>query len=88
MRVKMSSMQAFAQNVWIVDGPNVRDFGALFPTRMTVVKLANGSVWVDSPVSVPFDTLERITDLGDVRYLLAWRVLPSENACLHARNGE
>lgn len=71
MRVKMSSMQAFAQNVWIVDGPNVRDFGVLFPTRMIVVKLANGSVWVDSPVSVPFDTLERITDLGDVRYLVA-----------------
>lgn len=38
---------------------------------MTVVKLANGSLWVNSPVSVPFDTLKRITALGPVRYLVA-----------------
>jgi hypothetical protein len=71
MRVKMSGMQAFAQNVWTVDGPYVRDFGVLFTTRMTVLKLSNGSVWVDSPVSVPFDTLKCITALGHVSYLVA-----------------
>ncbi len=71
MRVKMSGMQAFAQNVWIVDGPNVRDFGVLFTTRMTVLKLSDGSVWVDSPVPVPFDTLKHITELGPVSYLVA-----------------
>ena len=37
MHVMMSGMQAFAQNVWTVDGPTVRDFGVLFTTRMTVV---------------------------------------------------
>jgi len=67
----ISSIQAFAKNVWIVDGPNVRDFGVIFTTRMTVVKLSNGSLWVDSPVSVLFDTLKRITELGPVRYLVA-----------------
>src|SRR5258708_1482087 len=71
MRVKMSGMQAFAQNVWTVDGPNVRDFGVLFTTRMTVLKLSDGSVWVDSPVPVPFDTLKHITVLGPVSYLVA-----------------
>ena len=71
MRALMSGMQAFAQNVSIVDGPHVRDFGVLFPTRMIVVKLANGSLWVNSPVSVPFDTLKRITELGPVSYLVA-----------------
>ena len=67
----MYGMQAFAHNVWIVDGPNVRDFGVMFTTRMIVVKLTNGSVWVDSPVSVPFETLKRLTELGPVRYLVA-----------------
>lgn len=71
MRVKMYGMQAFAQDVWIVDGPNVRDMGVMFTTRMIVVKLANGSVWVDSPVPVPFETLQRITELGPVKYLVA-----------------
>lgn len=67
----MTDLRAFADNVWIVDGPNVRDMGIMFTTRMTVVKLSDGSLWVNSPVSVPFDTLKRITDLGPVTYLLA-----------------
>ena len=67
----MLNLQAFADNVWIADGPNVRDFGVMFTTRMTVVKLSDGSLWVDSPVSVPSDALEPITKLGCVRYLVA-----------------
>ncbi|MGC1449776.1 MAG: DUF4336 domain-containing protein [Candidatus Sulfotelmatobacter sp.] len=67
----MTDLQVFADNVWIIDGPNVRDMGVMFTTRMTVVKLSDGSLWVNSPVSVPFDTLKRITDLGPVTYLLA-----------------
>ena len=62
----MPQPQVFAINVWIVDGPNVRDFGVVFATRMTIVKLSDGSLWVDSSVSVPFDTLKRITELGPV----------------------
>jgi hypothetical protein len=64
------ALRAFAQNVWIADGPTVRDFGILFTTRMIIVRLADGSLWVSSPVPVPFDTLRRITELGRVRYLV------------------
>jgi Domain of unknown function (DUF4336) len=64
-------LQAFAKNVWIVDGPNVRDMGVMFTTRMTVVKLADGSIWVESPVPIPFDTLTSISELGPIRYLIA-----------------
>ncbi len=67
----MPELRAFAQNVWIADGPTVRDFGVLFTTRMMVVKLNDGSVWLNSPVPVPFDTLKRITALGPVSYLVA-----------------
>jgi len=67
----MSDLQPFAKNLLIVDGPSVRDMGVLFTTRMAVVKLSDGSLWVNSPVSVPFDTLKRITELGPVKYLLA-----------------
>jgi hypothetical protein len=67
----MASLQAFGDAVWIVDGPDVRDFGVLFTTRMTIVRLSDGSLWVSSPVSVPFDTLKRIADLGPVKYLVA-----------------
>jgi hypothetical protein len=67
----MTDPSAFAESVWIVDGPNVRDMGVMFTTRMTIVKLSNGSLWVESPVSVDSETLKRITELGNVKYLVA-----------------
>jgi hypothetical protein len=67
----MPALQSFAEDLWLVDGPNVRDMGFLFTTRMAIVKLCDGSLWLHSPVPVEFDTLERITGLGPVRYLLA-----------------
>ncbi len=39
----MRALQAFAKNVWIIDGPNVRDIGVMFTARITVVKLSDGS---------------------------------------------
>ncbi len=47
---------------------------------MTVVRLSDGSLWVDSPVPVSFDTVKAIAALGPVRHLVAatprhvWRV--------------
>ncbi len=67
----MADLQPFAKNIWLADGPNVRDMGFTFATRMTVVQLCDGSVWVNSPVPASFDTLKRITELGPVRYLIA-----------------
>ncbi|HUH97770.1 MAG TPA: DUF4336 domain-containing protein, partial [Anaerolineales bacterium] len=67
----MEEIQQFADNIWLVDGPLVRDMGVLFTTRMTIVRLSNGSIWISSPVSVSFATLKWISELGEVRYLIA-----------------
>jgi hypothetical protein len=67
----MPDLQEFAKNLWITDGPLVRDMGLLFPTRMTVAKLSTGDLWLSSPVPVSPETLEHITDKGPVRYLVA-----------------
>jgi hypothetical protein len=67
----MSRLEAFADNIWIAEGPHVHDFGVMFSTRMTVIRLTSGAVWVDSPVLVPFETLREITRLGPVSYLVA-----------------
>ena len=45
-----AALRAFAPNIWIVDGSNVRDFGVLFTTRMIIVKLADD--WPSSACSV------------------------------------
>ncbi len=77
----MLNLQAFADNVLIVDGPTVRAIGITFPTRMIVVKLVDGSLWVNSPVSVPPYVIERLMALGPVKYLVAptkmhvWRLV-------------
>lgn len=67
----MHDLKLFAENLFIVDGPRVRDTGVWFTTRMTVVRLSDGSLWVNSPVPVSFETLKRITELGPIRYLIA-----------------
>ena len=67
----MTTLQEFGPNIWIVDGPLVLDMGFTFTTRMTIVRLSDGSLWVSSPVPVPFDTLQCISQLGPVRYLVA-----------------
>lgn len=69
--VTETDLKQFAENIWIVDGPNVRDMGFTFTTRMAIVKLLDGSIWVDSPVPVSFETLKQVTGLGPVRYLVA-----------------
>ena len=79
----MSGLRSFGENIWIAEGPLVRDMRAWFTTRMTVVKLSNGSAWIESPVPASPETLQSIAEIGPVKYLVAatmrhvWRL---ENA--------
>jgi hypothetical protein len=72
---------AFGPDIWIVDGPPVNVAGPLkLPTRMIVVRLRDGSLWIDSPVSVSQDDMEKLTVLGPVGHLVSpaklhtWRI--------------
>jgi hypothetical protein len=67
----MEHLQEFANGIWLADGPVVRDMGAYFTTRMTIVKLSDGSIWISSPVPLSFAVLKEISELGNVRYLIA-----------------
>lgn len=66
----MADLREFAENIWVVDGPDVRDL-MMFTTRMVVVKLPDNRIWVSSPVPASFDTLKEITAKGSVKYLVA-----------------
>ncbi|MGB8355864.1 MAG: DUF4336 domain-containing protein [Chthoniobacteraceae bacterium] len=67
----MTGIHTFEEAIWLVDGPPVHDFGFVFPTRMIVVKLADGSLWINSPVPVAPEDLDQIKAWGVVRYLVA-----------------
>ncbi len=68
-------LKPVADDVWIVDGP-VIGYGYLgmkfpFPTRMTIVRLADGGLWVHSPTPLPPGLKPEIDRLGPVRHLIA-----------------
>ncbi|HEY3897658.1 MAG TPA: DUF4336 domain-containing protein [Chthoniobacter sp.] len=55
----------------LVDGPSVRAIGLPFPTRMIVVRLTDGALWVNSPVHVSPELLASLPAVGPVKYLVA-----------------
>lgn len=67
----MVGLRPLGADLFLVDGPIVRDLGLPFTTRMTVARLGDGSVWIASPVSAPFATLAEIAALGPVRFLVS-----------------
>ena len=71
----LGTAKAFADEVWIVDGPEIemRYLGANlpFPTRMTIVRLPGGKLWVHSPIAWNPDLGLELAKLGSVSYLIA-----------------
>lgn len=68
------TLKPIAEGVWIVDGPVIR-FGYLgirfpFPTRTTVVRLADGGLWVHSPTELPPSLKREVDAQGPVRHLV------------------
>ena len=61
--------------LWIVDGPEIR-FSWLgvslpFPTRMSLIRLEGGGLWVHSPTAPEPALLDAVRGLGPVRWLIA-----------------
>jgi hypothetical protein len=65
----------FSESVWIVDGPEIRmKAGPLrlpFPTRMTIVRLGEGQLWIHSPTQPSKLLFDAVDALGTVAYLIA-----------------
>lgn len=69
--VRMDALRQFADELWIADGPPVRFFGVPYPTRMIVVRLSNGSLWIDSPVTATRAQASQLEQLGPVAHLVS-----------------
>ena len=75
----LNSLKKIADNLWIVDGEevlmNFKLFKVPFSTRMTVIRLQNGGLWVHSPINPSDNLLFEIKQLGEVKHLIAPNVL-------------
>lgn len=71
----LNQLKPLAENIWLVDGPEIM-FGfagveLAHPTRMTIVRLPDGGLWVHSPVEPDQTLLPSLDALGPVRFLVA-----------------
>lgn len=65
------ALQPLGPDIWIVDGPTIPIYGIPFPTRMTVIRLANGDLFLHSPIRYSQDLADRLSELGRIRHLVS-----------------
>jgi hypothetical protein len=61
----------FGPNIWIADGPVTSFHGFPYPTRMAVIRLSDGSLFVWSPVALSGSLSASVNAVGPVRYLVS-----------------
>ncbi|KAA0069634.1 DUF4336 domain-containing protein [Rhodanobacter sp. T12-5] len=75
----LNTLKPLAPAIWIADGPLVHmaalGLRAPFPTRMTVVQLADGGLWCHSPIAPDQALFAAIDALGPVRHLVSPNLL-------------
>lgn len=57
--------------LWVVEGGIVSFFGFAYPTRMVVVRLKDGGLWLWSPVALTPEIKNEICALGPVQHLVS-----------------
>jgi Domain of unknown function (DUF4336) len=64
-------LSEFGPRIYSADGPTVPFFGFPYPTRMAVVQLSEGRLWVWSPVALTDELVKEVEALGRVRYIVS-----------------
>lgn len=68
----MTRFVTFGPEIWIADGPAVTGIaGFRFPARMAVIRLADGGLFIWSPVALDPALKSDVEALGPVRHLVA-----------------
>lgn len=66
-----AQLQHIGEEIWIYEGAIVSFYGFPFPTRMTVIKLRNGDLWIHSPEKINEDLKDELSNIGEVKYLVS-----------------
>lgn len=62
----------FGPDIWIADGPEiVAAAGFHYPTRMAAIRLADGGLFLWSPIALTDELRAAVDALGEVRHLIA-----------------
>jgi hypothetical protein len=64
-------LEQLGPDLWVADGGIVSFFGFDYPTRMVVVRLEDGGLWLWSPIEPSPELQEAVSALGPVRHLVS-----------------
>jgi hypothetical protein len=67
----MSALQPFGPNIWVVEGPVVSFYGFPYPTRMVLIRLSGGGLFVWSPTALTPELKADVDALGPVAHLVS-----------------
>lgn len=67
----INALKLVDTNIWIVDGKTIDFRGVAFPTRMTVIRLRSGGLFVHSPTELTPELKHQIDSLGPVEHLVS-----------------
>jgi len=67
----MTLLEPFGDCFWIGDGPVVSFEGFQYSTRMAVIRLDNGNLFIWSPIALTPELKDEIDALGPVRHLVS-----------------
>ena len=64
-------LEEFGPSIYVADGPTVPFYGFPYPTRMVVVRLSDGDVWVWSPVALTDELASSVEAIGPVCHIVS-----------------
>lgn len=64
-------LQPFGEEIWLADGSIAMVAGFRYPTRMAVIRLVDGGLFIWSPVQLSDELRAAVDALGEVRHLIA-----------------
>jgi hypothetical protein len=64
-------LKEFGHEIWTADGPHVSVIGFHYPTRMAVIRLSDGGVFIWSPIQLTDGLRAEVNAVGQVRHIVA-----------------
>ncbi len=68
---KTDRLESIGEQLWLAEGPIVDFYGFPYPTRMLVVRLPDGDLWVWSPIAPDEALKKEMDDPGRVAHLVS-----------------
>jgi hypothetical protein len=64
-------LKEFDHKIWIADGPEVAVVGFHYPTRMAIIRLSDGALFIWSPIRLTDGLRAEVDAVGQVQHIVA-----------------